>query len=131
MSGLIWPDAERLLAKLAAKTGIPYTLSTVASQPPETVGPHTENQGWFQLYSPRDPAIRTDTLNRAKAAGFHTLVLTADVPVASRRERQIRSGLTNPPKLTPRLLTQVARCPAWAFGTLKYGMPRLRLIGII
>ena len=128
MSGLIWPNAECLLAKLAADTGIPYGLSTVASQTPETVGPHVGDQGWFQLYPPRDPIIRTDILNRAKNAGFHTLVLTVDVPVASRRERQTRSGLTNPPRLTPRLLAQVSRCPTWALGTLKHGMPRLRLM---
>lgn len=128
MSGLIWPNAECTLAALAAKTGIPYGLSTVASQTPETVGPHVGDQGWFQLYPPRDPVIRTDILNRARTAGFHTLVLTVDVPVASRRERQVRSGLTNPPRLTPRLLAQVARCPAWAIGTLKHGMPRLRLM---
>ncbi|KPU84642.1 alpha-hydroxy acid dehydrogenase [Marinosulfonomonas sp. PRT-SC04] len=128
MSGLIWPNAECLLAKLAADTGIPYGLSTVASQTPETVGPHVGDQGWFQLYPPRDPVIRTDILNRAKNAGFHTLVLTVDVPVASRRERQARSGLTNPPRLTPRLLAQVARCPTWALGTLKHDMPRLRLM---
>lgn len=128
MSGLIWPDAERLLAKNAAKNAIPYGLSTVASQTPEHVGPHTGGQGWFQLYPPRDPVIRTDLLNRARASGFHTLVLTVDVPVASRRERQTRSGLTNPPRLTPRLMAQVARCPTWALGTLKHGMPRLRLM---
>ena len=128
MSGLIWPNAECLLAKLAADTGIPYGLSTVASQTPETVGPHVGDQGWFQLYPPRNPVIRTDILNRAKNAGFHTLVLTVDVPVASRRERQTRSGLTNPPRLTPRLMAQVARCPVWALGTLKHGMPRLRLM---
>ena len=128
MSGLIWPDAERSLARLAADQGIPYGLSTVASQTPETLAPHIGDQGWFQLYPPRDPEIRTDILNRARASGFHTLVLTVDVPVASRRERQTRSGLTNPPRLTPRLMTQVARCPTWAFGTLKHGMPRLRLM---
>ncbi len=128
MSGLIWPDAECTLARLAASQGIPYGLSTVASQTPETLAPHIGDQGWFQLYPPRDPEIRTDILNRARDAGFHTLVLTVDVPVASRRERQTRSGLTNPPRLTPRLLAQVARCPTWAMGTLKHGMPRLRLM---
>ena len=128
MSGLIWPDAECTLARLAAKVGIPYGLSTVASQTPETLSAHIGDQGWFQLYPPRDPEIRTDILNRARNAGFHTLVLTVDVPVASRRERQTRSGLTNPPRLTPRLMAQVARCPTWAMGTLKHGMPRLRLM---
>ncbi len=128
MSGLIWPDAERLLAAAGKRLGLPYSLSTVATQTPETVAPCLGEHGWFQMYPPRDPEIRMDMLNRAKAAGFRTLVLTVDVPVASRRERQVRSGLTTPPSLTPRLLAQVATCPAWALGTLRHGMPRMRLI---
>ncbi|MEY8840910.1 alpha-hydroxy acid oxidase, partial [Cribrihabitans sp. XS_ASV171] len=113
MSGLIWPDAEGLLARTAAKAGIPYTLSTVASQSPEDLAPHLGENAWFQLYPPKKPEIRKDLLDRARAAGFRTLVLTVDVPVASRRERQTRSGLTHPPRLTPRLLGQVALRPAW------------------
>tara|TARA_R110000851_G_scaffold77111_9_gene169624 strand:+ start:574 stop:1722 length:1149 start_codon:yes stop_codon:yes gene_type:complete len=128
MSGLIWPDAERLLARAATQLGIPYGLSTVASQKPEDIGPHLNGNGWFQMYPPRDAGIRADMLNRARNAGFSVLVLTVDVPVGSRRERQVRSGLTQPPKLTPRLLAQVARCPAWALGTARLGMPRMRLI---
>lgn len=128
MSGLIWPDAERLLAAAGKRLGIPYALSTVATQTPETVAPELGEHGWFQMYPPRDPEIRKDMLARAKAAGFSALVLTVDVPVASRRERQVRSGLTTPPRLTPRLLAQVARCPAWALGTMQHGMPRMRLI---
>jgi L-lactate dehydrogenase (cytochrome) len=128
MSGLIWPGAEQMLARMAAREAIPYTLSTVASQLPEDVGPHAGDQGWLQLYPPRDPVIRDDILNRAKGAGFHTLVLTVDVPVASRRERQTRGGLTQPPKLTPRLALQAARCPAWLLGIRQTGMPRLRLM---
>ncbi len=128
MSGLFWPDAERLLAAAAAKADIPYGLSTVAAQTPEAVAPHLGKHGWFQMYPPRDPGIRTDMLKRAKDAGFSTLVLTVDVPVASRRERQTRSGLTQPPRLTPRLFAQVMRCPTWATGTLRHGMPRMRLM---
>ncbi len=128
MSGLIWPDAERHLARAAASADIPYTLSTVASQTPEDVAPAMGQHGWFQMYPPRDPDIRTDMLNRARAAGFKVLVLTVDVPVASRRERQVRSGLTTPPKLTPRLLAQVACRPAWALGMAQQGMPRMRMI---
>ncbi len=128
MSGLIWPDAERMLARTAAMAGIPYTLSTVATQTPETLAPHIGDQGWFQIYPPRDPEIRANMLARAKAAGFHTLVLTVDVPVASRRERQTRGGLTNPPRLTPRLAAQATRCPAWLAGIRRTGMPRMRLL---
>lgn len=128
MSGLIWPDAEGHLARAATSAGLPYTLSTVASQTPEAVGPHLAGNGWFQLYPPRDPEIRQDMLRRARAAGFTTLVLTVDVPVASRRERQLRSGLTQPPRLSPRLLAQVAIRPAWALGMARRGMPRMALI---
>ncbi len=128
MSGLVWPGAERTLAELAAATGIPYGLSTVASRTPEEIGPHVGDQGWFQLYTPRDPAIRADMLKRVRDAGFHTLVLTVDAPVTSRRERQTRGGITHPPRLTPRVLSHIALCPAWAMGTMREGMPRLRFI---
>ncbi len=128
MSGLIWPGAERALARAAARHGLPYTLSHVATQAPEDVGPALGDHGWFQLYPPRDPDIRRDTIRRAQDAGFTTLVLTVDVPVASRRERQVRSGLTNPPKLTPRLAAQVAMRPAWAMEIRKTGMPRMRTL---
>ncbi len=128
MSGLIWPGAEQRLAKAARHANIPYTLSTVATEPPEALSSHIGENGWFQLYPPRDEGIRKDVLERAKAAGFNTLVLTVDVPTASRRERQLRSGLTTPPKLTPRLLAQVAVRPAWAMATARSGMPRMKLI---
>ena len=58
MSGLIWPNAEQLLAKSAASLGIPYTLSTVAAQAPEDLAPHLGENAWFQMYPPRDEAIR-------------------------------------------------------------------------
>jgi L-lactate dehydrogenase (cytochrome) len=128
MSGLFWPDAERRLARAATAAGMPYGLSTVASRTPEEVGPELNGNGWFQMYPPRDETIRRDMLKRAKDAGFTGLILTVDVPVASRRERQTRSGLTSPPRLTPRLLLQVARCPQWAMETARLGMPRMRLI---
>jgi L-lactate dehydrogenase (cytochrome) len=126
MSGLVWPDAEGHLARAGAKHNIPYCISTVATQSPEDIAPHLGAHAWFQMYPPRDPEIRTDMLNRARAAGFKTLILTVDVPVASRRERQVRSGLTNPPTITPRILAQIATCPAWALGTAKRGMPHMR-----
>jgi L-lactate dehydrogenase (cytochrome) len=126
MSGLMWPDAEGHLARAAARADIPYCISTVATQSPEDIAPHLGRHAWFQMYPPRDADIRRDMLARAKAAGFGTLILTVDVPVASRRERQVRSGLTNPPRLTPRLLAQVALRPAWAAGMARRGMPHMR-----
>ncbi|MEJ6401469.1 alpha-hydroxy acid oxidase [Yoonia sp. 2307UL14-13] len=128
MSGLIWPGAEKMLARTAAKEGLPFTLSTVSTQLPEDVGPLAGDHAWFQLYPPRDPDIRDDILKRVRAAGFNTLVMTVDVPVASRRERQTRGGLTNPPKLTPRLAMQAAMCPVWLNGIRQTGMPRMKLM---
>ncbi|MDW3222373.1 MAG: alpha-hydroxy acid oxidase [Paracoccaceae bacterium] len=128
MSGLMWADAEGDLARSAARAGIPYALSTVATQSPEDLAPHLGTDAWFQMYPPRDEAIRTDMLLRAKSSGFSTLILTVDVPVASRRERQTRSGLTLPPRLTPRLLAQVAMRPAWASAMARRGMPRMRTL---
>jgi len=128
MSGLIWPGAERHLAVMAAAEAIPYCLSTVATRTPEEIGPHAGTSGWFQLYTPRDPEIRRDILQRARAAGFRTLVFTADLPGPSRRERQLRARLTIPPKVTPGMLLQMALRPAWSLGTLREGRPRLRLM---
>lgn len=128
MSGLIWPDAERHLARMAAEQGIPYVLSNVASRTPEQMMEHSAEGSWFQLYPPRDPEIRADMLRRVRGAGFGTLVMTLDVPAGSRRERQARSGLTQPPRLTPRLLAQIATRPAWALGMARQGMPRMPFI---
>lgn len=128
MSGTVWPGGERILASVAAELGVPYCLSTVSASTPEAVGPVAGGQGWFQLYPPRDPGIRRDLLRRARDAGFHTLILTADVPVASRRERQRRSRLTNPMKITPRIALQAALRPAWSLGILRHGIPRLRTL---
>ena len=128
MSGLIWPDAEKMLARAGAKLNIPYSMSTVATQTPEDVAQHLGDNAWFQMYPPRSPEIRTDMLNRAKASGFNTLILTVDVPMASRRERQTRGGLTQPPKLTGRLALQAALRPAWLAGIRETGMPHMKLM---
>ena len=126
LTGLMWPQAENILAKAAAKYRIPYSLSTVATQAPETIGPMANGMGWFQLYPPRDAGVRRDLLARVKAAGFTTLLVTADVPTGSTRERQRRAGVTVPPKMTP---TMVWRCmvrPEWSLATLLAGSPRFK-----
>lgn len=128
MSGLMWPGAEAILARFCAQNALPYGLSTVAAAAPEDVGHLAGDMGWFQLYTPKDPDMRRDILRRARAAGFHTLIFTADVPGPSRRERQLRAQLTIPPRVTPGMLAQVALRPAWALGMARHGMPRLKLM---
>lgn len=133
MSGLFWPNAEATLAQTAHNIGLPYCLSTVAAASPEDLAPYIKDQnnrgqGWFQLYPPKDPDIRADMLARARAAGFTTLILTVDVAVASRRERAVRSGLTQPPRITPRIALQCALKPHWSLARLRAGMPHMRML---
>ncbi|MCP5099822.1 MAG: alpha-hydroxy-acid oxidizing protein, partial [Chloroflexi bacterium] len=128
LSGLMWPKSELYLAETAVRTHIPYTLSTVATETPEAVGKHVGDMGWFQLYPPRDKTLRTDLLNRAKTSGFRTLVVTADIPIPSRRERLTRAGLKMPPAITARFVLQALLHPTWTVATLKRGLPRLRTI---
>ena len=125
MSGLFWPNAEQFLARAAARAQIPYCISTVATQSPEDMAPHIGPDAWYQLYPPKSEDIRRDMLERIRAAGFRVLVLTVDVPMPSRRERQARSGLTLPPRLSPRVLAQVAARPRWALASAPRGAPKM------
>jgi len=124
--GLMWPQAEKILARMAAKYTIPFCLSHVATQTPETIGPMVGDMGWFQLYPPRTRELRSDILRRVRQANFHTLVVTADVPAPGRRERTIRAGLHVPPRVTPRFVWEAMRHPGWTAGTMRTGLPRLR-----
>ena len=124
----MWPRAECLLAATAAAYHIPYCLSTVATHTPETIGPIAGDMGWFQLYSPREPEVRRDILQRARHAGFHTLTVTVDTPVPSRRERIARAGLRMPPRITPRFIFEALCNPSWTIHTLAAGLPKLRIM---
>lgn len=128
LTGLMWPKTEKYLAATANKYQIPFTLSTVATETPESVGEHIGNMGWFQLYPPRDKELRQSLLKRAKESGFHTLVVTADVPLPSRRERTKRAGLKMPPSITPKMIWEGITHPNWTIETLRNGIPRLRTI---
>lgn len=128
LTGLMWPKAEVILAKTAHKYQIPFCLSTVATETPETVGAHMGDMGWFQLYAPRELEFTLQLLNRAKQAGFHTLVITIDIPKPSRRERTKRAGLRMPPKITPQFIWQGLTHPQWSVATLRRGLPKLRTI---
>ena len=128
LTGLQWPKTEQYLAATAKRQNIPFCLSTVATETPETVGKLVGNMGWFQLYPPKDRDVRNSLLQRTKDSGFTTLVVTADVPMASRRERSKKAGLTIPPKITPKLIWDGLSHPIWGWQTLKRGLPRLRTV---
>lgn len=128
LSGLIWPGADQALAAAARHHRIPHTLSTVANSAPETIGPIVDGYGWYQLYPPRDTDMRADMLNRIERAGFHTLVVTADVPFPSRRERQRKAHVRVPPTIGPRLVWDSATHPRWTLGIARHGMPKFEML---
>ncbi len=129
LTGLIWPKSELILAKSANKYKYPYCLSTVATQTPEVVGPEVGDMGWFQLYPPKDPVIRADILKRAKQSGFHTLIITADVPAPGRREESRKAGMSLPVRFTPKMIWEGITHPTWTIKTLAEGLPNLRTVG--
>lgn len=126
MSGIMWPRCEKILAAAMARNGIPYSMSNVATVVPETLSPLIGDQGWAQIYTPDKVDVRRDMIRRAKEAGFHTLIITVDVPFDSRRERQRRANLTIPPKVTPGMVWSMMRHPRWTAGTLQEGIPSLK-----
>ncbi len=127
MSGLMWAGAERMLAQAAVAHNIPFSLSSVAVASPEDVAPYIGQNGWFQHYPVKSADLRQQMLPRIKTAGFHTLIITVDVPEESRRERQRRANLTVPPKADLRTLIEMAVCPTWCLAHLREGiMPRMR-----
>lgn len=123
LQGLIWPNAPEILAKAALKHNIPYILSTVSTSSIERIAEVSESQFWFQLYHPTDPLVRNDILNRLEAVECPVLVVLVDVPSFGIRYREIKSGLSMPPRMTLANFVQAAIRPTWSFETLKHGIP--------
>lgn len=123
LQGLIWPNATEILAKAAFDHNVPFILSTVATSSLERVAELTEGKAWFQLYHPADLSHRDDILKRAADSGYQTLVLLCDVPTFGFRPRDIRNGLSMPPRMTLSNMMQILLNPRWALGTLQHGQP--------
>jgi L-lactate dehydrogenase (cytochrome) len=112
-------EGEPAVARAAGRLGIPYALSTLGTTSPEdlaTAAPETDK--WFQLYLWNDREAGVELVRRARAAGFTTLVLTVDTPVAGARLRDIRNGFTIPPTLSVRTILDIALHPGWWFNLL-------------
>lgn len=107
---------EPAVARAAARAGVPYALSTMGTTSPEELAAaSTHGRRWFQLYVFRDRGATKEVIARARASGFDSLVLTVDTPVPGARLRDVRNGLTIPPRLTWRTLLDGALHPAWWF----------------
>jgi L-lactate dehydrogenase (cytochrome) len=112
-------EGEPAVARVAARTGIPYALSTMGTTSIERLAAEVpDGRRWFQLYLWRDRAASRDFVARAKEAGYEALVLTVDSPVPGPRLRDIRNGLTIPPSLSLKTFAEGALHPGWWFDLL-------------
>ena len=121
--GLGWRDADVAVARAAAAAGVPYTLSSAAHNTIEEVATRAGGRLWFQPYmlSHREFVFRL--IDRARSAGYEALVVTVDLPVGGKRERDLRNQFALPFRLTPRTFVDFAARPAWSLPMLMRGRP--------
>lgn len=117
-TGMQHADGEILAAQAAADFGVPYTLSTMSICSIEDVAAATNKPFWFQLYVMRDKGFVEALIDRAKAANCSALVLTLDLQVLGQRHKDIKNGMSAPPKLTLKNMLNIATKPKWAMGML-------------
>lgn len=126
LQGLMWPHCCEILAKAAHDHNIPFVLSTVGTASIEDIAEITEGKFWFQLYHPAEPELRDKLLERASDAGCDVLVLLADTPTFAYRPKEIRNGLSIPPRMTLRNIFQMCTHPTWSFSQLFAGAPEFK-----
>jgi L-lactate dehydrogenase (cytochrome) len=118
LTGMQHADGEMLAAQAAEEFGVPFTLSTMSICSIEDVKSVTRKPFWFQLYVMKDREFVENLIGRAKAAGCSALVLTLDLQILGQRHKDIRNGLSAPPKWTPKHVWQMATRPGWCMGML-------------
>jgi L-lactate dehydrogenase (cytochrome) len=118
LTGMQHADGEILAARAAEAFGVPFTLSTMSICSIEDVAAHTTKPFWFQLYMMRDRDFIERLIERAKAANCSAMVLTLDLQILGQRHKDLRNGLTAPPRLTLRNLMNLATKPAWCYHML-------------
>jgi len=118
LTGMQHADGEILAARAAERWGVPFTLSTMSICSIEDVAAATTSPFWFQLYVMRDRDFIGRLIDRAKAAGCSALVLTLDLQIMGQRHKDIKNGLSTPPKMTLKNLVDMASHPRWCLGML-------------
>ena len=129
LTGMQHADGEILAARAAKKFGVPFTLSTMSICSIEDVAQHAGEGFWFQLYVMKDKGFIERLIDRAKAAKCGALVLTLDLQILGQRHKDLKNGLSAPPKLTLANLINIATKPRWAMGML--GTPRRQFGNIV
>ena len=128
MQRLFHHEGEFAIADAAKKYGTMFGVSTIGTRSIEELGAYNDAAKLFQIYVHNDPGLTTDMIARCKAANFSALALTVDTIVAGNRERDYVTGMTTPPKLTPRSLLSFATHPNWTFNYLlreKFDLPNI------
>lgn len=119
---------ERNLARSASQAGAVFAQSTFSTETMECIAENAGDNYWFQIYPTKDIDVTLDIVDRAKAAGAQVLVVTVDVPVHSKRERDWRNGLSLSLKPSMRMVLQATARPRWSLAILANGFPRLRIL---
>ena len=112
-TGMFWPRGEAVAARAAGRKGVIFTASTMSICPMEEIAQAATGPIWYQLYVWRDREIVRMLIERAKAAGYRALMVTVDTPVLGQRERDVRSGLVLPPRITARNVLDTLRRGSW------------------
>lgn len=123
MCNLAAPGADLMLARMAARHKVPVGVSTVASTSMETMIETADGHAWFQLYFSGDGSGTMKLVDRAKEAGYRTLVLTLDVPEVAQRPRELRHDFKMPFRIGPRQFVDFALHPVWSLSSLIHGKP--------
>ena len=124
LGGLIWPRAAEYLALAAREYNIPFTLSSFATTSLEHIAEVSEGHAWYQHYVTVDKHINESTLERALHAGYSVLVITVDVPAPTRRDHDIRNGLSVPPRFDASTVWRIMARPEWALAVARAGLPQ-------
>ena len=125
MCNLSRPGADLMLTRLAARYKVPQGVSTVATTPLEEIIEAADGHAWFQIYYSGDGSGTFKLIERARHAGYQTLVLTVDVPEIGRRPRELRHGFKMPFRIGPRQFLDFALHPRWSLSTLFEGKPEM------
>ncbi|APX90466.1 alpha-hydroxy-acid oxidizing enzyme [Brevirhabdus pacifica] len=118
LTGMQHADGEIKAARAAEKFGVPFTLTTMSICSIEDVAEHTSKPFWFQLYVMRDTDFVSRMIQRAKDAGCSALVLTLDLQILGQRHKDLKNGLSAPPKLTPSSIADMMTKWNWGMGML-------------
>ena len=118
LTGMQHADGEILAARAAAAAGVPFTLSTMSICSIEDLAENSQEPFWFQLYVMKDREFIDRLIDRAKAAGCSALVLTLDLQILGQRHKDVKNGLTAPPRMTLPNLLNIAVRPRWWLGML-------------